>query len=391
MPELKDYQRAGVEFIKDNYQILLADEMGLGKTATALKGIEDRLQEERQLVVCPASLKYNWCEEIKIWLGLDVEPDNLTDFPIAVTNYERLKDSFAEIKAQHFGGVIFDEAHYMKNKDSIRSIYGRKVGWMYPYVLLLTGTPMVSGPVDLAPLLDCLGLIDEFGGYFKFYQRYCDPLKTRYGWDYSGSSYKSELKRKLKPFLLRRTKKEVGIKLPPKNIVKVPVCRLNQDFASDFSTMERNQRFVNEVKLSFALGFLDNLLMQGKRPVVFVHHRDLMEELMDRYKDIAVNVVGGQSMDKRNKNVHDFQNLKKNMIVCSLQASAVGLTLTSSDTAVFLEYLWSPSVLQQAMDRVHRITQGNPVTIYELYCKGSIEDQKDFTSFCKEVEMRGIL
>lgn len=75
---------------------------------------------------------------------------------------------------------------------------------------------MVSGPCDLAPLLDILGLLPLFGGYEGFYKRYCNPIWNGYGWDYTGSSNKDELKEKLKKYMIRRTKKECGIKLPQK-------------------------------------------------------------------------------------------------------------------------------------------------------------------------------
>ena len=388
--ELKPHQIEAVQRIKDEYQVLLCDDMGLGKTATALKGIEDRLKEGRYLVVCPASLKLNWCHEIAVWLDTQIEPDNFFDYPIAVTNYERLKSNFLAIRKAGFIGVIFDEAHYMKNNESDRGFYGIKIGWMFPYRMLLTGTPMLSGPKDLAPLLDCMGLINEFGGYTDFYKRYCIKVNNGYGIGYDGSKHVRELNNRLKKWMIRRTKKEVGLELPPKQIIRIPVCKLSQPYASTFHEMEESQRIVNITKMPYALDFLNNLLEQGKRPVVFVHHRDVMNELRSVYGKAGY-IVGGQSPRSRDKHVADFQQGKTDMIICSLQASSVGITLTSSDTAVFLEYLWSPSVHDQARDRIHRITQKKPVTIYELYCAGSIEDQKDYNAFCKQLDMRDIL
>ena len=91
------------------------------------------------------------------------------------------------------------------------------------------------------------------------------------------------------------------------------------------------------------------------------------------------------------KAIDAFQDEDVPLIFCSLQASATGITLTSSDTAVFLEYLWSPAVSQQAQDRIHRLSQTKPVTIYNLYCPKSIEMQKGMRSYAKELDMKGIL
>lgn len=390
--ELKLYQQEAVNILKDSYQMILADEMGLGKTATALKSFEDMLKEGRRLlVVCPASLKLNWCREIKLWLGYDVEPDKLMKGYVSVTNYERLKEAAKWSKLGVFSAVIFDEAHYLKNPESKRHYWAKVCAGYMQKRFLLTGTPMVSGPCDIAALLDVLGLLPLLGGYQKFYKRFCDPVWTGYGWDYSGSSNQEELHNFLKKYMIRRTKKECGIKLPRKTIVDVPMVECQQPYAETFKAIEMQQRRVNNLKFPYAVSFLDKLVLEGKRPVVFVHHRELMDKLIKKYKDKAVNIYGGQNMYQREEAVRRFQNEEIPLIICSLQASATGITLTSSDTAVFLEYLWSPAVSKQAQDRIHRLSQTKPVTIYNLYCPGSIELQKELRSYAKELDMKGIL
>ena len=389
--ELKPYQKEAAKFISESWQVLLADEMGLGKTATALSGIADMVKSERRLVVCPASLKLNWCHEIKTWLGIDVKPDDLYSYPIAVTNYDRLKQYMPDIEHNNFNGVIFDESHYMKKPKSQRTEASIYIGGLWEYKMLISGTPMVSGPADLATQLDCLCLLGLFGGDTKFYRRYCDPVKTRYGWDYSGSSHKKELHDKLSPYMIRRTKKQVGIRLPRKHIIDVPIAECKQEFASTFKDIEKQQKEINAVKFPYVVDFIDNLLEQGKNIVVFAHHRNVQKALLSHYKSIAVSIHGGQDMADRDGAVQSFQNGEKQIIICSLQAASVGVTLTASDTAVFVEYLWSPSVHEQAMDRIHRITQKKPVTVYNLYCPGSIEDQKDICSYVKSLDIDGIL
>lgn len=250
---------------------------------------------------------------------------------------------------------------------------------------------MLSGPADLASQLDELRLLPDFGGYKKFYHRYCDPVKTPYGWDFTGASHTAELHKKLKKFMIRRTKEECGINLPPKQIIDIPIVECAQPYASTLQDMELQQQEVNDIKYPYAIDFINNLLQNGKRPVVFVHHKNLMKDLMNKYRNIAVNIYGGQTAEERECAVRRFQNEEVALIFCSLQASATGITLTSSDTAVFLEYLWSPSISKQAQDRIHCISQTRPVTIYNLYYPGSIESQKEIRSYVKELDMEGVL
>ena len=125
---------------------------------------------------------------------------------------------------------------------------------------------MVSGPCDLAPLLDILGVLPLFGGYEGFYKRYCDPYFNGYGWDYSGSSNKAELKEKLKPYIIRRTKKECGIGLPKKSIVDVPLVECRQPYADSLQEIEAQLRTVNRVKYAPAVKFIRDLLEKGNVP-----------------------------------------------------------------------------------------------------------------------------
>ena len=394
--ELKPHQKEAVERIKKTYQLILADEMGLGKTATILKATRDTwvgyAGKKKILVVCPASLKKNWQKEIVEWSGwpFKQELDKIQCGPHIITNYERLKNFVEPAEKGLIGTVIFDEAHYLKNPKSQRFYYAERIAARAEKKFLLTGTPMVSGPCDLAPLLDILGVLPLFGGYEGFYKRYCDPSFNGYGWDYTGASNKEELKRKLKPYIIRRTKKEVGIGLPKKSIVDVPMIECKQPYADSLQEIEAQFRTVNRVKYAPAVKFINDLLEKGERPVVFLHHRSLMARLKETFKD-SVQIYGGQSVEDRNDAVEKFQKGEVPVILCSLQASATGLTLTSSRVAVFMEYLWSPSVSKQAQDRVHRISQTRDVTIYNLYCPKSIEEQQGMRSFIKELDMRGVL
>ena len=152
--QLKPYQQVAADRISKSYQLILADEMGLGKTAELLRGLWPTFVSYRTrkiLVVCPASLKWNWVREIKQWFGPFIaKPDDMR-LRIVVTNYERLKNYVDYARKGLFGTVVFDEAHYLKNPKSQRFYYANVIATYAEKRFLLTGTPMVSGPCDLAP------------------------------------------------------------------------------------------------------------------------------------------------------------------------------------------------------------------------------------------------
>lgn len=406
--ELKDYQVDGVKFLQSHWEAILADEMGLGKTATMLMAIKPWVEKQKTfprpkkvLIITPASLQWNWVREIQTWLGKEeykwLFPKGVAK-GICLDTYENMKDWVQKRKGQktlleahNIGMVIFDEAHYLKNPNSQRHFWAKEISRVCKYIYLLTGTPMSSGPKDLAALLDVMWQLDAFGGYKTFYKRYCDPIYNGFGYDYSGASNQDELHEKLKPYLLRRTKQSVGLKLPPKTVKDICIGDMEQEYASTFEEMEDYSRMVNKEKFPLAVDFINNLIANGKRPVVFVHHKTLLRKFVDKYKDRCVAIYGEQSKDDRQNAVDSFQSGKVPIIICSLMASAVGLTLTSSDTAVFLEYLWSPDISRQAEDRIHRLSQTKPCTIYNLYFNFSIEQQKLLTIHAKELRTEGIL
>lgn len=406
--QLKDYQKDGVMFLQSHWEAILADEMGLGKTATILMTIKEWIDKQNStmygkncLIITPASLQWNWVREVQCWLG----EDNFKFlFPgcghhhIYLDTYNHLGVWTYQQRGQKpmvdlldIDMVIFDEAHYLKNPKSKRHMLAKEISKRCTYIYLLTGTPMSSGPKDLAALLDVMWQLDSFGGYKTFYNKYCDPMWNGFGYDYSGASNQRELHEKLKPYLIRRTKESVGLKLPPKTVKDICIGDMEQEYASTFAEMEDYSRMVNKEKFPLAVEFINNLVGNGKRPVIFVHHKTLLNKFIRKYKDKCVAVYGGQTKEERQESVDRFQAGEISIIVCSLMASAVGLTLTSSDTAVFLEYLWSPDVSKQAEDRIHRLSQTKPCTIYNLYFNHSIEQQKLLTIHAKELRTEGIL
>lgn len=380
---LLPHQQEGVEFILNNSSAFVCDDMGMGKTRTVIEAMIQRSQFPI-LVICPSALKLNWRNEIARWVGIDLEIDNLNQ-DIIITNYERMNKYKFEIQALPIKQLVLDESHSFKEESSKRTQLALAWSRKIPYKILISGTPMLNRPRELITQMEILNNIHKVGGREKFLEKYCNPRHSQYGIDYSGCSDLQELHQTMNGIWLRRTKDDLENKLPTKTIVPIPIIELNQPAPRSFRDIERYDRAVLHKKLDASVDFIEQLLERDEKVVVFVHHKDIGKALNMKFPDASV-IVGGQSPVHRQLNIDNFQLHDTQIIICSLQASAVGLTLTASRCAVFIEYPWSPALLAQAQDRVHRLGQDKDVFIFYLYGQGSIDEYRlNTNSFKKAV------
>lgn len=380
---LLPHQKEGVEFILNNSSAFVCDDMGMGKTRTVIEAMIQRSQFPI-LVICPSALKLNWRNEIARWVGIDLEIDNLEQ-DIIITNYERMNKYKFEIQALPIKQLVLDESHSFKEESSKRTQLALAWSRKIPYKILISGTPMLNRPRELITQMEILNNIHKVGGREKFLEKYCNPRHSQYGIDYSGCSDLQELHQTMNGIWLRRTKDDLENKLPTKTIVPIPIIELNQPAPTSFRDIERYDRAVLHKKLDASVDFIEQLLERDEKVVVFVHHKDIGKALNMKFPDASV-IVGGQSPVHRQLNIDNFQLHDTQIIICSLQASAVGLTLTASRCAVFIEYPWSPALLAQAQDRVHRLGQDKDVFIFYLYGQGSIDEYRlNTNSFKKAV------
>ena len=380
---LLPHQQEGVEFILNNSSAFVCDDMGMGKTRTVIEAMIQRSQFPI-LVICPSALKLNWRNEIARWVGIDLEIDNLNQ-DIIITNYERMNKYKFEIQALPIKQLVLDESHSFKEESSKRTQLALEWSRKIPYKILISGTPMLNRPRELITQMEILNNIHKVGGREKFLEKYCNPRHSQYGIDYSGCSDLQELHQTMNGIWLRRTKDDLENKLPTKTIVPIPIIELNQPAPRSFHDIERYDRAVLYKKLDASVDFIEQLLERDEKVVVFVHHKDIGKALNMKFPDASV-IVGGQSPVHRQLNIDNFQLHDTQIIICSLQASAVGLTLTASRCAVFIEYPWSPALLAQAQDRVHRLGQDKDVFIFYLYGQGSIDEYRlNTNSFKKAV------
>lgn len=409
---LRPYQKAGVAYLLAAKRSIQADDMGLGKTAQALAALEAD-DAFPALVVAPASLVLNWRSEASKWLphravqvirsrkdGIDLDAN------IVVITYDLAKSVAPTLTARGFKAVIADEAHYLKNSKSKRTVALSEVVRCIPRAHLLTGTPITNRPADLIAPLDMLGHLNgEFGGWFKFASRYCQAYCGDYGWDVSGAAHLEELNERLRSVcLVRRTKSQVLAELPPKQRTLQPVELANRGeynaYEREFvrwldensGVLDRNHMDVsaasltrlNQLKQLAGLGkvpaaqeAIENTLETGRKVVVFAHHRAVLDALQSNLAAGSfVRIDGATNLDARQEAVERFQgNDDCRVFLASTKAAGVGLTLTAASDVLIVEQEWVPADLDQAEDRCHRIGQTQCVNAVHLIAEDTVDEK----------------
>ena len=432
---LKPYQFAGVEYLARRMRSLLADDMGLGKTIEIIAACNlwNKIEPlKRILIVCPANARINWMREWMQWSTLKGTPSIGTscyfpNSPVVIINYDILVKLDDHIKAVDWDVVIFDEAHMLKESKSARTkiafggydIVGGKRKWQKPIstkrTILATGSPIVNYTIELFPLLKFLSPYG-WGDKMSFARRYCDLKVIAGRWDFKGSSNLEELQYKLRStVMLRRTKDLVAKFLPPKirTIYELePTGKLakrsatiteaakevvggakglqeytNEDWEKVISGLKNWRNKDNTVpiatireeeareKIPLVVSHLKLELQKHKKVVLFCYHRVMAEELRKKFADISVSLTGETSQSDRQKVVDRFQNDESvHLFIGNVRAAGTAITLTAASIIIFAEYDWTPGIMYQAEDRIHRIGQtADHVIIQYLAVKDTID------------------
>ena len=229
---LYDFQIEGVQFgIEHHCRFLLADEMGVGKTIQAISLCYLYREDWPVLIVCPGSMKYLWKGEIQTWLGfkdkridiLNSSKQKISDEAyFYIISYDLVSHILKKLKKMQFNFVILDEAHCIKNRETIRAKNILPIAIRAKRLILMTGTPLLAKPLEGYPLLYALRP-DLFPFFKQYAYRYCDPQPTPFGISWSGTSNTKELHWLLSTLMVRRLKKQVLNKLPPKRRQKVEI------------------------------------------------------------------------------------------------------------------------------------------------------------------------
>lgn len=425
MPELKHnlrvepypYQREGILFGLQKKRLIIGDEPGLGKTLQSI-GIADCANAYPCLVICPASLKINWKREFEKFTdkkALVLDNSTRTTWPyllqmgmfqVAIVNYESLRKYFVwDIKTdgafrlkdvvfcpeiRRFRSVIIDESHRVKDPSAQQTIFTKGITTQKPYIVLLSGTPVVNRPHDLVSQLSIMERLCQFGGKSKFLSDYGDK-----------DSDLSELSRQLyERCMIRREKKSVLTDLPDKTRVDLYVDISNRD---EYEVAENDlRRYLEEYtectdadirrkmrmkalvkfmtlrslsakgKVKQAVDFINTHLANDKPLVVFCSYHEIVDALKKQFPK-AVTITGRDSLVEKQAAVDSFQAGHSKLAICSIKAAGVGLTLTASSSVAFVEFPWTYADCCQCEDRCHRIGQKENVTCYYLLGEHTID------------------
>lgn len=354
---------------------------------------------------------------------------------LIIINYDILSSWVPALLALKPQAMIADESHFWKNEKAQRTKAGKALAAEIPQRYLLSGTALVNRPKELLSQLDILGVISEFGGNWGFLMRYCGATKKRVPipgkgwtmvWDFSGHSNTDDLQRKLRgSVMVRRLKEQVLTELPPKthqcielacNGLKHLVDReteledrferekqdleaakqkaldsgnqrsfedaaekLGKLYEAHFAEMSRLAHETALAKLPKVIEHCLELLEGEEKIAVFAHHHDVVFALENAFKDAGIEAVRLTGMDAnkaKDAAVEAFQRGTARVIIGSLRAAGVGFTLTRASRAVFAELDWTPGVMDQAGDRLHRIGQHNPVLLTYITLENSLDSKK---------------
>ncbi len=387
---------------------LLADEQGLGKTIQAIAYLAIHPELRPALVVCPNTLKRNWYIELFRWLKGEEDniqvitsKDKTTGKPqIKIINYDILEKFKDRLIADNYKIIIGDEIHRTKNLKTKRTKAFMEIHKERSSnkLIAMSGTPAINRPVEFFTALKMLRP-SLFPNWYRFVTRYCDPKYNGFGYSYAGSSNEEELSNILtSQVMIRRLKKDVLKELPDKTkqiimlesfgiVESEEYQQAKHEFILWLKDHGKSEKTVNilaqiEVlkQVSFKLKFeqvcdwIDDFLETGKKIVLFCIHHDAIDKLLGRYA-CAVSLDGRVKESKRIEAVNKFQNdIETKIFIGQLEAAGVGITLTAADSLGFLEFGWSPGVMAQAEDRIHRIGQKNAAMIYYFVAKDTIDE-----------------
>ena len=417
------YQLKGIARGLQLKRFMNCDEPGLGKTLQSIATI-NLADAFPCLVVCPSSLKINWLREWekftdkKAMILTDKVRDTWTFFfqtgmhQVFIVNYESLKKYFAQrIKKAEgwtlrdvefrnsinlFKSVIIDESHRCKSASTQQAKFCKGICTGKEWVIELTGTPVVNRPKDLIPQLAILDRMNDFGGYKPFVDRYCSGQRE--------ASNLRELNFNLWKYCMFRREKSLVLTDLPDKIRQVNTCEITNrkeymDAERDLIMYLQKYKDADDDKIAKAMRgevmvrinilrqisargkvrdvieFVKDFRENGKKIILFCSLHEVVDQLK-RYFPTAVSVTGRDSQDEKQRAVDAFQNNPKaDIIICSIKAAGVGLTLTASSNVAFVEFPWTYADCCQCEDRAHRIGQKDSVTCYYFLGRRTIDEK----------------
>ena len=421
---LRPYQKHGVAWLhflaQNGLAGILADEMGLGKTLQALAFLRTLRGTGPSIIVCPSSLIFNWQAEAARWtpeLRVHALEGGRRDFAgiaaadLVITSYPLLRRDVDKYRGIEFAAALLDEAQHIKNPDSQNAQSATALRARHRFVL--TGTPMENSVRDIWSLMHFL-MPGYLGTREDFRERTERPMQT----DPAGPEA-ARLRRRIQPFMLRRTKKTAAADLPEK-IEQVAYCELTStqreiytalaaatrtklaDLAAEKNAGKARMLMLTALlrlrqaacdarllgmdnppsaedassKLELLTELLSTAIDGGNRVLVFSQFVAMLTGIRERLaaQEIEYCYLDGSTKD-RGAEVARFQNGTAPVFLISLKAGGTGLNLTAADTVIHFDPWWNPAVEAQATDRAHRIGQRKVVTSYKLIARDTVEEK----------------
>ncbi len=425
---LRDYQKVGYQWLKvlsdSGLGGILADDMGLGKTLQVLALILSERAERKApaLVIAPTSLVYNWVmeaekftPELKVLAVSGNQPqrqlllEKMDDYDLVVTSYPLIRRDVEAYQTHRFSFCFIDEAQHVKNHITQSAKAIRKIQARNRFAL--TGTPMENSLMELWSIFDFI-MPSYLFTQQKFQERFVKPIINEESREASIA-----LSRQIRPFILRRMKKDVLKELPEK-IETTLMCDLTEAQKDIYLAILAQAK--DEIELSIAqngfeksqlqiLAALTRLRQICCHPSTFIENYEggsgklnLLEELMDgalesghrlllfsqftsmldiiekelNKKEIPYFYLSGKTAAaERSSIVKRFNEGEGRVFLLSLKAGGTGLTLTGADMVIHYDPWWNPAVEEQATDRAYRIGQEKVVQVFRLITRSTIEEK----------------
>ena len=427
---LREYQKQGFLWLKtlhaNGFGGILADDMGLGKTlqiiAFLLSQQENMHEADRfALIVCPASLVYNWKNEMERFApglhpvtvtGNALERKEIIDsagkLDILITSYDLLRRDEDFYEGYSFCHEIIDEAQYIKNHNTraAKTVKNIQAG----FKVALTGTPIENRLSELWSIFDYL-----MPGFLYPYSRFREEIEIPVA-AWQDEEAAERLRKMIRPFVLRRLKKDVLKDLPAKmeeavfarmegeqeklyaaHLQRIKMMldgQTEEEFTSqkiqilaeltrlrqlccDPSLVYRNYQG-ESAKMLMCIDLIKNALDGGHRVLLFSQFTTMLSMLQEALQKEGIpflSLTGATGKEKRAELVETFQREEVPVFCISLKAGGTGLNLTAADIVIHYDPWWNVAVQNQATDRAHRIGQKNPVTVYKLIAKNTIEEK----------------
>ena len=420
---MRGYQKSGFLWLKtlreNGFGGILADDMGLGKTLQVISLLLSEQESakagerewHRSLIVCPASLVYNWQKEISrfapqikttLVTGLATERQRIVrhtkEGEVLITSYDLLKRDVELYRDMVFAIQVIDEAQYIKNAMSVGA--GAVKQLKAQTRLALTGTPMENHPGELWSIFDFV-----LPGYLNSFAQFMHRFGT--------GEEADVLRNRIRPFLLRRLKGDVLRELPEKveitltadmteeqrRVYQASLLRLRPQVEGMLGGNNRIEMLaaITELrqicghpslvlpsyaassgKLDLLLDVLPGSLEAGHRALIFSQFTRMLKILQRRLEAVGISCMylDGETPPKRRiEMVQQFNAGEGQVFLISLKAGGSGLNLVGADTVIHFDPWWNPAAEDQATDRAHRIGQKHKVTVIRMITRGSIEEQ----------------